>query len=138
MGRSDKKRALRLFLYLRAAGRTPSLQAANYFEWAAMLSKEYGKLTPDVRKDSRSLGRKLIRAAGLNAAYQSTPDLALLKPQMIPRSKCSTCRVKNLNKPKSIWGTKEEAEAFCSYFRGLAPYPGPAGNGWHVTHQKRQ
>jgi len=50
MGRSDKKRALRLFLYLRAAGRTPSLQAANYFEWAAMLSKEYGKLTPDVRK----------------------------------------------------------------------------------------
>jgi len=137
MGRPDKKRALRLFLYLRAAGRVPTLQAANYFEWAAMLSKEYGKLTPDVRKHSRSLGRKLIRAAGLNAACQSTPELVVYKPQMIPRSKCSTCRVKRLNKPKSIWGTKEEAEAFCSYFRGLAPYPCPAGNGWHVTHRKR-
>ena len=32
---------------------------------------------------------------------------------IIPRPKCPRCRVKRLNKPRSIWPTKEDAEAFC-------------------------
>jgi hypothetical protein len=136
MSLSDKKRALRLFLYLHSIGHTPRLRAANYFELAAILSKEYGDLPPDVRKLSRLLGRELVRAAGLRAASKSIPDATLF--EMSPRPKCQACRVKKLDKPKSVWQSKEDAEAFCSCFTRFAPYPCPAGNGWHVAHRKRQ
>ena len=136
MSLSDKKRALRLFLYLHSVGHTPRLRAANYFELAATLSKEYRDLPPDVRKLSRLLGRKLIRAAGLRAASESIPDAMPL--EMSPRPKCPACWVKKFNKPKSVWRSKEDAEAFCSCFRRFAPYPCPAGNGWHIAHRKRQ
>jgi hypothetical protein len=135
MSRSDKNRALRLFLYLHSVGQTPSVRAASYFELAAVLSKEYNDLPLDVRNSSRLLGRKLIRRAGLKKAYQSIPNVAPF--EISPRHKCLTCRVRKLNKPKSIWATKEDAEAFCSYFKGFTPYPCPVGNGWHVTHPKR-
>ena len=138
MSKSAKKRALRLFLYLRSVGHTPNIRAANYYELAAILSKEYDELPPDIRKSSRLLGRKLIRAAGLVAAYQSAPVVAPFNPVMIPRAKCSICRVKKLNKPKSVWPTKEDAEAFCRYFGQFAPYACPAGNGWHVAQRKRR
>jgi hypothetical protein len=136
MSRSDKNRALRLFLYLHSAGHTPSLRAANYFELAAILSKVYGDLPPDVRKLSRSLGRKLIRTVGLKAASESISQATPF--EMSPRAKCPACTVKKLNKPKSVWQSKEDAEAFCSCFGRFAPYPCPAGNGWHVAHRKRQ
>ena len=136
MSRSIKRRALRLFLYLHSAGHTPSFRAASYFELATALSKKYNDLPPDIRKSSRSTGRKLIRAAGLKAAYQSIPGVAPL--EMNPRKKCSTCRSKKLNKPKSIWETKEDAEAFCSYFEGFTPYLCPAGHGWHITRRRRK
>ena len=138
MSQSDKKRALRSFLYLRSVGHAPSLRAANYFELAAILSREYDNLPPDVRNSSRLLGRKLVQASGLRAAYQSILNAAPFDPQLSPRPKCSMCMVKNLNKPKSIWKTKEDAEGFCSCFRRFTPYPCPAGNGWHVAHRKRQ
>jgi hypothetical protein len=136
MSQSDKKRALRLFVYLHSVGHTPSLRAANYFELAAILFKEYCDLPPDIRKLSRLLGRKLIREAGLRAASGSIPDA--MPFEMSPRPKCPTCRVKKLNKPKSVWQSKEDAEAFCSCFRRFAPYRCPAGNGWHVAHRKRE
>ena len=138
MSRSDKRRSLLFFLYLRLAGHAPSMKAANHFELAAALSKQYGALPPEVRKSSRSLGRQLIQKAGLRAAYQSTPDEMPFRPALSPRPKCSTCKVKNLNKPKSVWRTKADVEAFCSCFQQFAPYLCPAGNGWHVAHRKRQ
>ena len=138
MSRPDKRRSLRFFLYLRLAGHTPSLRAANYFELAAILSKEYDALPPDVRRISRLLGRKLIREAGLGAAYLSTLGEMPFRPQLSPRPKCSTCRVKRLNKAKSVWWAQEDVEAFCSCFQQFAPYLCPAGNGWHVAHRKRQ
>jgi hypothetical protein len=138
MSKSAKKRALRLFLYLGSVGHTPNLRAANYYELAAILSKEYDELPPDIRQSSRLLGRKIIRAAGLRAAYQSAPGAAPFNPVMNPRAKCSICRVKRLNKPKSVWPTKEDAEAFCRYFGRFAPYACPAGNGWHVAQRKRR
>ena len=98
MSRPDKRRSLRFFLYLRLAGHTPSLRAANYFELAAVPSKQYDALPPEVRKSSQLLGRKLIQEAGLRAAYQSTPDEMPFRSQLSPRPKCSTCRVKKLNK----------------------------------------
>ena len=67
MSRPDKRRSLRFFLYLRLAGHTPSLRAANYFELAAILSKEYDALPPDERKVSRLIGRKLIRGGWLGS-----------------------------------------------------------------------
>jgi hypothetical protein len=133
----DKRRALRLFLYLRLAGHTPTLRASSYFELAAILSKEYDALPPEVRHSSRLLGRKVIREAGLGAAYLLTRDEMPFRPQLSPRPKCPTCRVKRPNKPKSIWPTKEDVEAFCSCFRQFAPYLCPAGNGWHVARRKR-
>jgi hypothetical protein len=137
MSRADKHRALRLFLYLRAVGRTPARRAAaNYFELAAMLNKEYEELPHDVRRAGRLVGRQLIRAAGLKAAYQCSPNVEELRLNIIPRPKCPQCRVKRLNKPKSIWRTQEDAEAFCSCFSRYAPYPCPVGNGWHVAHRK--
>jgi hypothetical protein len=139
MSRADKDRAFRLFLYLGAVGHTPAPRAAaNYFELAAMLIKEYEELPQDVRRTARLLGRQLIRAAGLKAAYQSAPYLEECKLHIIPRPKCPSCRANRLNKPKSIWRTKEDAEAFCSCFVRYAPYPCPAGNGWHVAHRQRQ
>jgi hypothetical protein len=137
MSRPIKRHALRLLVYLHSAGHTPSLRAANYFELAAALSKEYRELPLEVRKSSRLLGRKLIRAAGLKAAYQAIPNAAPIESQMSTRHKCSTCRGKKLNQPKSIWATQEDAEAFCSYFKRFTSYPCPVGNGWHITHQKR-
>lgn len=117
MSRADKHRALRLFLYLRAVGHTPARrEAANYFELAAMLVKEYEELPRDVRKTGRSLGRQLIRVSGLKAAYQSSTNVEECKLRIIPRPKCPRCRANRLNKPKSIWPTKEDAEAFCSCF----------------------
>lgn len=69
MSRADKNRALRFFLYLRAVGHTPARRAAaNYFELAASLIKEYDELPNDVRRTGRLLGRQLIRAVGLKAA----------------------------------------------------------------------
>lgn len=137
LSRADKNLALRLFLYLRAVGHTPArLAAANYFELAAMLVKEYEELPHDVRRTGRLLGRQLIRAAGLKAAYQFSPNVEECELVIIPRPKCPRCRVKRLNKPKSIWRTKEDAEAFCTCFRRYAAYPCPVGNGWHVAHRK--
>jgi hypothetical protein len=136
MSRSDKQRTLRLFLYLHSVGHTPSLRAANYFELAEILFREYCDLPPDVRKLSRMLGRKLISAAGLRAASEAIPDARLI--EMCPRPKCPTCRVKKLNKPKSIWQSKVDAEAFCSCFTRFTSYPCPAGNGWYVARRKRQ
>jgi hypothetical protein len=138
MSQSTKKHALRLIIYLHSAGHTPSLRAASYFELATALAKEYSDLPPDVRKSSRSLGRKLIRAAGLKAACRSIFNAARVEPQITPRPKCPTCKVMRLNKAKSIWETKEGAEAFCSYFGGFTAYPCPAGIGWHVTRRKLQ
>jgi hypothetical protein len=138
MSKSAKKRALRLFLYLGSVGHTPDLRAANYYELAARLSKEYDELPLDVRRNSRSLGRKIIQASGLRAAYQSGPGVTPFNPVMNPRAKCSICRVKKSNKPKSVWSTKEDAEEFCRHFGRFAPYPCPAGNGWHVAHRRRQ
>src|SRR4051812_34616886 len=132
MSRADKNRALRLSLYLHSVGHTPFLRAANYFELAAILSREYDELSPDVRKRARSLGRKLIRAAGLRAAFQTMSNVARCKVQLNPLPKCSACRVKKLNKPKCIWRTKEDADAFRTCFRRFTPYLCPAGNGWHV------
>jgi hypothetical protein len=138
MSQADKHRALRLFLYLRAVGHTPARRAAaNYFELAAMLAKEYEELPHDVRRTGRLLGRQLIRVSGLKAAYQSSTNIEECKLRIIPRPKCPRCRVKTLNKPKGIWRTKEDAEAFCSCFGRYAPYPCPVGNGWHVAHRKR-
>src|ERR1700694_362857 len=117
MSRADKNRALRLFLYLRAVGRTPTRRAAaNYFELAALLIKEYEELPQDVRRTARLLGRQLIRAAGLKAAYQCSSNVEECKLHIIPRPKCPSCRANRLNKPKSIWRTKEDAEAFCTCF----------------------
>lgn len=138
MSRSDKRRAIRFFLYLRSVGRTPALQAANYFELAAMVSREYNELPHDVRRRSRWLGRKLIRAAGLIAACQAAPSEPPFNPQISRRPKCPTCIVKKHNKPKSIWLSREDAEAFCSCFRRYIPYPCPAGHGWHVTRLTRR
>jgi len=138
MSQSIKRQALRLIIYLHSAGHTPSLRAASYFELRAALSREFRELPLDLRISSRSLGRKLIRAAGLKAAYRSTVDAVRVAPQISPRPKCPTCKVTRLNKAKRIWETKEDAEAFCSFFRGFTTYPCPVGNGWHVTHRKRQ
>ena len=74
MSRPDKRRSLPFFLYLRLAGPTPSLRAANYFELAAILSKEYDALPPNAQEISRLLGRKLIREAGLEAARGAALD----------------------------------------------------------------
>lgn len=137
MSRPIKRHALRLLVYLHSAGHTPSVQAASYFELAAALSKEYKELPLEVRKSSRLLGRKLIRTMGLKAACEAVPNVAPYESQMSTRHKCSTCRGKKLNQPKSIWATKEDAEAFCSYFRRLTSYPCPVGNGWHITRHKR-
>ena len=139
MSRADKHRAVRMFLYLRSVGHTPAQRAAaNYFELAAMLTKEYEELPHDIRMTARLLGRRLIRATSLKAAYQSSLNVEEIELHIIPRPKCPRCQVKRLNKPKSIWPTKEEAEAFCSCFRLYVAYPCPAGNGWHVAHQKRK
>lgn len=138
MSKSAKNRALRLLLYLRSAGQTPELRAANYYELAARLYKQYVELPPEMRRNSRYLGRKIIRACGLRAAYQPADGVTPFKPMLNPRAKCSICRVENLNKPKSVWPTKEDAEEFCRYFVRFAPYPCPVGNRWHVAHRKRQ
>ena len=139
MSRADKHHAFRLFLYLRSVGHIPAQRAAaNYFELAAMLTKQYEELPYDVRRNGRLLGRQLIRVAGLKAAYQSSPNVEDFKLHTIPRPKCTKCRVERLNKPKSIWRTKEDAEAFCSCFSRFAPYPCPVGNGWHVAHRKHK
>ena len=86
MSKSAKKRALRLFLYLGSVGHTPDLQAANYYELAARLYKEYDELPPDTRREARSLGRKIIRASGLRAVYQPTPGVTPFDPVMNPRA----------------------------------------------------
>jgi hypothetical protein len=128
---------MRLYLYLQATGQEPTLQAANYFELSAKLRKQYLELGPEVRRRGRTLGRKLIRADGLIAAYERSEILLPFNPQITSRPKCSVCRVKKLNKPKAIWGTKEEAEEFCGCFPSFTPYPCPVGNGWHVTRRRR-
>ena len=68
MSRADKHRALRLFLYLRVVGHTPAQRAAaNYFELAAMLTKEYEELPRDVRRTGRLLGRATDSCGGLES-----------------------------------------------------------------------
>lgn len=135
MSRIDKRRALRLFLYLRAVGRTPPLRAASYRELSRVLRRHYEELPPEVRKTARLLGRQLIHAAGYRAAYDCLGSAPPFNPQITPRAKCSNCRVKRLNKPKAVWKTKEEAEEFCLYFQRFRTYRCPAGNGWHITHR---
>lgn len=137
MSRADKRHAMRLYLYLQATGQEPALDAPNYFELSAKLHKQYVELGPEVRRRGRTLGRKLIRAAGLIAAYERSETLLPFIPQITPRPKCSMCRVKQLNKPKAIWDTKEEAQEFCVCFPRLTPYPCPVGNGWHVARRRR-
>ncbi len=137
MSRADKRHSMRLYLYLQAVGQAPTLVAANYFELSVKLHKQYAALGPDLRRRGRTLGRRLIRAAGLKAAYERPETLIPFIPQITPRPKCSVCRVKLLNKPKAIWDTKEEAQEFCACFPSLTPYPCPVGNGWHVARRRR-
>src|SRR4051794_30304909 len=110
MSGSIKRRALRLIIYLYSAGQPALLSAASYFELKVALSREFQHLPLDVRRRSRLLGRKLIRAAGLKAAYGSIVNAVQVKPQISPRPKCPTCKVTRLNKAKSIWETKKDAE----------------------------
>lgn len=101
------------------------------------LHKQFVDLGPEVRRRGRTLGRKLIRAAGLKATYERSGTLLPFVPQITPRPKCPMCRVKQLNKPKTIWDTNEEVEEFCVCFPGLTPYPRPVGNGWHVARRRQ-
>jgi hypothetical protein len=93
---------MRLYLYLQARGQEPTLEAANYFELSAKLHKQFVELGPEARRLGRTLGRKLIRAAGLKVAYERSESMLLFDPQITPRPKCSVCRVKKQNKPKAI------------------------------------
>jgi hypothetical protein len=137
MSRSDKRHAIRLFIYLRTVGKAPALRAANYFELAAMLLKHYQDLPPEVRQRARRLGKKLICTVGYRVAYNSRENMLLFDAEITPRAKCPNCRVERLNKQKAIWEMKEDVEAFCSCFPKFTPYECPAGNGWHVSSQRR-
>ena len=137
MSRSDKRHAIRLFIYLHALGKTPALRAANYFELTAMLLKHYQELPPEDRQRARWLGKKLICTVGYRAAYNSGENMPPFDAKFTPRAKCSNCRVERLNKQKAIWETEEDVEAFCSCFPRFTPYKCPAGNGWPVSRQRR-
>lgn len=64
MSKSAKDRTLLLFLCRHSVGQTPDLRAASYYEAAARFYMQYAELRPEMRRNSRYLGRKIIQLMG--------------------------------------------------------------------------
>jgi hypothetical protein len=134
-----KKHALRMFVYLRAAGVAPLLRGQTYAELLSALSDQYQELPLEVQQTGRLLGRQLIRRVGYKAACGGNDSLIPPNLCRAPQPKCPRCRVTWLDRPKAVWPTKEEAERFCFQISGLRVYLCPEGHGYHVSswHKRR-
>lgn len=137
MNHRAKKHALRIFVYLRAAGITPFLRGQSYAELLSALSDQYQELLPELQRTGRLLGRQMIRRIGYKAACDGADGLIPRDCRPAPRPKCPKCTVTWLDKPKAIWPTKEEAEEFCLRISGLRVYLCPEGHGYHVSSRHK-
>jgi hypothetical protein len=153
-----RKEALRLALYLDCAGVAPILTGRGYKQFRKNLNQQLMALEPELRKQARRKGRKMICVApGLEeAASHLIPDLShppfgrekalsgyercaqriLLWPPETPP--CETCRMWG-GFPKKTWGSFEKAEEvrLRQNDSGLRAFECPSQPGsWHLGHVK--
>jgi hypothetical protein len=142
--RRSKRAAMRIAVFLHAVGIRrvcDGYDCRNWTEVLGKLLKQYESLPDGLRRQARDVGRKMIRAHGTMAIASellSSPPASPPKPRP-PRNsyagqpKCPRSKSWDF---KSVWGSRQAAEEFCSHDhdRGLLVYRCPFGVGWHIGH----
>jgi len=151
---SAKGEARRLACYLGAIGIRPAITGLGYKRDVKELSVQYLTLSPELRREARSKGRRIVRNVGLALGYArmypaipppaaltlEKRERALRVADLLDRSlgRCSRC--KSRGRKKRSWPSREMAETFRLLVRDLslevyecAVHPGS----YHLGHTKK-
>jgi len=144
----DRRAARRIAVILHAIGITPKSSGRSWTEVLNGLRAQYASMTVEQKIEAHAMGEQLIREMSLDAlsgAIDVRPSQ--LKPKDHPSDsrvgkgispqKCDRCWSWG---PKSIWNSREAAEAFCAGEKDpkLNAYLCPHGKSWHVGHRREQ
>jgi len=144
----DRKAARRIVVILHAMGITPKSTGHSWTEVLDGLREQYASMTEEQRREAHDIGIRLIRGKRFDVISTEI----LLGPSQPKRNdrpphecrgkgkwpqKCDRCWAWGF---KSLWKSRESAEAFCVGEKdpGLNAYPCPHGNGWYVGHRSEQ
>lgn len=144
----DRKTARRIAVILHAIGITPKSSGHSWTEVLKGLRAQFASVSAEQKIVAQAMGGLLIRGIKLDAisaAINVGPSPLkrknhpqdVLESKRISPHKCDRCWSWG---PKSIWNSREAAEAFCAGQKDpeLNAYLCPHGNGWHIGHRKDQ
>jgi len=144
----DRKSARRIAVILHAIGITPKGSGHSWTEVLDGLRAQYASMNVEQKIEAHAMGAQLIREKSLDA-ISAAIDVGPLHfkqknhPPVVRGSKgkslqkCDRCWSWG---PKSIWNSREAAEALCAGEKDpeLNAYICPHGNGWHLGHLREQ